>query len=166
MLAALDQGGNASSVHAEGRAARRTIEDARERLAKTLGCLPQMISFTSGGTEANNIAIKGAAVERLIVSAVEHPAVMAAAQATGKPVEVVPVTADGVIDLAALEEALKDGEGRALVSVMLANNETGVMQPVAEVAGSRLSMTPWCIAMPCRRSARCRCALRCLASTC
>jgi cysteine desulfurase len=134
LLAALEQGGNASSAHEEGRAARRVIETAREQLASALGCLPQMITFTSGGTEANNIAIKGAAVERIIASAVEHPAVMAAAQATGKPVQVVPVSAEGVIDLTALQAALESGEGRALVSVMLANNETGVMQPVAEVS--------------------------------
>ncbi len=134
MLAALDQGGNASSIHAEGRAARQVIEAAREQMAAALGCLPQMVTFTSGGTEANNIAIKGAPVARIIVSAVEHPAVMAAAEATGKPVQVVPVHANGVIDLDALQAALTDGEGRALISVMLANNETGVLQPITEVS--------------------------------
>ncbi len=133
MLAAIDQGGNASSVHAEGRAARQVIETARAQLASALGCLPQMITFTSGGTEANNIAVKGAAVDRLIVSATEHPAVMAAAETSGTPVQRVPVDGNGVIDLEALQAALAGGEGRALVSVMLANNETGVIQPIAEV---------------------------------
>lgn len=134
MLAALDQGGNASSVHGEGRAARAVIETARDHIARALGCLPQMVTFTSGGTEANNIAVKGAPVERILVSAIEHPAVLEAARVSGKPVGIVPVDADGVVDLAALAEELANGEGRALVCVMLANNETGVVQPVAEVS--------------------------------
>jgi cysteine desulfurase len=91
-----------------------------------------MVVFTSGGSEANNLAIKGAAVERIIVSAVEHPSVLQAATASGKPVGIIPVDGNGVIDLGALEELLHGP--KALVSVMLANNETGVVQPVAEVA--------------------------------
>lgn len=132
MLAAIDCTGNASSVHGEGRAARKLMDDAREQVARGVGVIAPMIVFTSGGSEANNLAIKGVAVERIIVSAIEHPSVLEAARAAGRPVEIVPVDGNGIVDLAALEKML-DGP-RALVSVMLANNETGVIQPVAEVA--------------------------------
>lgn len=132
MLAALDVGGNASSVHAEGRSARKMLDDAREQVARAVGVIAPMVVFTSGGSEANNLALKGAPVERLIVSAIEHPAVLEAAKASGKSVEVIPVDANGVVDLAALEALLKGP--RALVSLMLANNETGVIQPVADIA--------------------------------
>ncbi|MFN4142035.1 cysteine desulfurase family protein [Aestuariivirga sp.] len=131
MRAAMDCTGNASSVHAEGRAARRLLDDAREEVARAVGVIPPMVVFTSGGSEANNLALKGAPVERLIVSAIEHPSVLEAAKASGRPVEAIPVGGNGVIDLAALEAMLKGP--KALVSVMLANNETGVIQPVAEV---------------------------------
>jgi len=132
MLAAMDVGGNASSVHAEGRAARKALDDAREKLAYWFGCLPQMMVFTSGGTEANNMALRGVDVQRLLVSAVEHPSVLAAAKTSGKPVELIPVGGNGVVDLAALEKLLAGS--KALVSVMLANNETGVVQSIAEIA--------------------------------
>lgn len=131
MLAALDAGGNASSVHAEGRAARKLLDDAREQVARAVGVIPPMVVFTSGGSEANNLALKGAPVERLIVSAIEHPAVLEAAKASAKTVEILPVDGNGLIDLAALEAMLKGP--KALVSVMLANNETGVIQPVPEI---------------------------------
>ena len=131
MIAAMEHGGNASSVHAEGRAARRMMDDAREKLGSTLSCLPQMITFTSSGTEANNMAVRGVAVERILISAVEHPSVSAAAKASGKLVEVIPVDALGRVDLGALEKMLVGP--KALVSVMFANNETGVVQPVRDV---------------------------------
>lgn len=131
MLLAMGQGGNASSVHGEGRAARAMLDDAREQVARAVGVIAPMVVFTSGGSEANNMALKGAAVERLIVSAVEHPAVLQAATASGKPVSIIPVDGNGVIDLVALEELLHGP--KALVSVMLANNETGVVQPIADV---------------------------------
>ena len=131
MVAAMDCTGNASSVHGEGRAARKVMDDAREQVARAVGVIAPMIVFTSGGSEANNMALKGANVERIIVSAVEHPSVMQAATASGKPVGIIPVDGHGVIDLAALE-ALLHGP-KALVSVMAANNETGVIQPVADV---------------------------------
>lgn len=131
MLAALALTGNASSVHAEGRAARGLLEDSREAVARALGVIAPMVIFTSGGSEANNMALKGAPVERLIVSAIEHPSVLEAARASGKPVERVPVTADGVIDLDVLARLLPGP--RALVSIMLANNETGVVQPLRDV---------------------------------
>lgn len=130
MLAAMALCGNASSVHAEGRAARQMLDDAREQVARAVGVIAPMVVFTSGGSEANNLALKGAPAERLIVSAVEHPSVLEAAKASGKPVEVIPVDGNGVIDLGQLEKMLPGP--RALVSVMLANNETGVLQPIRE----------------------------------
>jgi cysteine desulfurase len=132
MLAASEVAGNASSIHAEGRAARKLLDDARDVIAKELGVLPGMVVFTSGGSEANNLAIKGAAVDRILVSAIEHPSVLEAARATGKPVEVIPVTSAGLVDLAALAGMLPGPKG--LVSVMLANNETGAIQPLREIA--------------------------------
>lgn len=131
MVRSMDCTGNASSVHGEGRAARKLIDDAREQVARAVGVIAPMVVFTSGGSEANNMALKGAAVERVIVSAVEHPSVLEAANASGRPVETIPVDGNGVVDLAALETMLKGS--RALVSVMLANNETGVVQPLAEI---------------------------------
>ena len=133
MLAVLENPGNASSVHGEGRRARAILEEARDQLALALGCKRDMVTFLSGGTEANNLAMKGVKADRLILSAVEHPCVLEAAKATGKPVSIVPVDGNGVIDLKALEQALSQGEGSCLVSVMLANNETGVIQPVAGI---------------------------------
>lgn len=133
MLAALDNVGNASSVHGEGREAHGVLDEARETVAGVLGVIPAMVTFTSGGSEANNLAVKGAPVERLIVSAVEHPSVLAAARASGKDVAILPVDRNGVADLDALDTLLKDGRP-ALVSLMLANNETGVIQPLREAA--------------------------------
>lgn len=132
MLAALEATGNASSVHGEGRRARMVLEDSREAIARAVGAMAPMLVFTGGGSEANNLALKGAPVERLIVSAIEHPSVLEAARASGKTVVEAPVTADGIVDLAALARLLEGSP--ALVSVMLANNETGIIQPVAEIA--------------------------------
>ncbi|PWR23752.1 cysteine desulfurase family protein [Zavarzinia compransoris] len=138
MVAALAIGGNPSSVHRAGRLARRAIEEAREAVADLAGAEATEVIFTSGGTEANNLALLGAVraglVARLLVSGIEHDSVRAAAAGAGVPVAVIPVDRDGVVDLAALDRLLQAGQGPALVSVMLANNETGVIQPVAEVA--------------------------------
>ncbi len=131
MLAAMEVHGNASSVHGEGRRARKLIDDARETLAFNLGCLPQMITFTSGGTEANNMALRGVDVERILISAVEHDSVRVAAMASGKPVETIPVDSHGRVNKAALEKMLAGP--KALVSVMAANNETGVVQPINDI---------------------------------
>ncbi len=133
MAAAMELSGNPSSIHAEGRKARKVIDDARENLAFMLGCLPQMMIFTGSGTEANNMAIRGVGAERILVSAIEHPCVLEAAKATGKTVETIPVGENGVVDLAALENMLAK-HPNTLVSVMLANNETGVMQPIGVIA--------------------------------
>ena len=139
-LAALDTCGNPSSIHAEGRAVRRLLEVARRQVAALVGAEPQNVVFTSGGTEANALALSpgigtgGAACDRLLVSAIEHPSVLAGGRFPAAKVEQVPVTADGCIDLAALAKALDAPRGRRLVSLMLANNETGVLQPVSEAA--------------------------------
>jgi cysteine desulfurase len=134
MLEALDAGGNASSVHGEGRAARNLIESAREELARSLGVPPRSVVFTSGGTEANALALRGSGAERLIVSAVEHASVRAAAEQSGRAVDQLTVDSDGIVDLACLARSLAAGPKNALVSLMLANNETGAIQPVAEAA--------------------------------
>ncbi len=131
MLDAMEISGNASSVHSEGRKAHKLMDDAREVLAFNLGCLPQMVTFTGGGTEANNMAVRGVDVERILISAIEHPSVSAAAKASGKIVEIIPVDRLGRVNLSALEHMLIGP--KALVSVMVANNETGVVQPIADV---------------------------------
>ena len=134
MLAAMDLTGNPSSIHDEGRRARAIVEDGRDALAAALGCKRDMITFTSGGTEASNLALKGIAADRLVISAVEHPCVFEAARSIGRPVTEVGVDGNGAIDLAMLERTLADLDGACLISVMLANNETGVIQPIEEVS--------------------------------
>jgi len=133
LLKAIGRGGNASSIHGEGRAARSDIETAREALASRIGASPQMVVFTSGGTEANNLAVKGIVADRIVVSAVEHPSIIDAARAHGVPLDVVPVDGEGRIDTEELARCLDGSRAPALVSVMLANNETGVVQPVREI---------------------------------
>jgi cysteine desulfurase len=131
VASALEVTGNPSSVHAAGRAARRLVEDARERVAALVGASPREVVFTSGGTEANALALTPVLGDTLLVSAIEHPSVRSAGRFPA--VEEFPVTGGGVVDLAVLESLLK-GRSRPLVSLMLANNETGVVQPVAEAA--------------------------------
>jgi cysteine desulfurase len=138
-LAAMEVPGNPSSVHAEGRAARAIVEKARAEVARLAGAKPAEVIFTSGGTEAARTAFHAAGaaqgVTRLIVSAVEHEAVLASATATGLPLDILPVDGEGRADLAALRALLAARPGKALVALMLANNETGVIQPVAEAVG-------------------------------
>lgn len=140
MVAAFDLLGNPSSVHAEGREARRLVEEARAELAAAVGALPRNVVFTSAGTEANALALSpglrgpsGGAVERLLVSAVEHASVLAGGRFPGASIALIQVTRSGVIDLDHLTAQLNDGPP-ALVSIMAANNETGALQPVAEAA--------------------------------
>ncbi len=125
MVEALQVGGNQSSVHRAGRAARARLDKARKQVAGLVGALPSEVVFTSGGTEANNMALRGA--KCVLVSAIEHESVLKAVP----DAERIPVDGNGVIDLAVLERMLTDKP--ALVSVMFANNETGVIQPMAEV---------------------------------
>jgi len=127
---AMSEPGNPSSIHAAGRAARQRMEEARTRVAALVGAAPRNLVFTSGGTEANALVLKGCGRSRLLVSAVEHPSVL-----DGLPgVETLAVDGRGLLDLAALDAALAADPAPALVSVMLANNETGVIQPLAEIA--------------------------------
>lgn len=130
MAEAMRVGGNPSSVHASGRRARAMVDKARREVASLCGAESSEIVFTSGGTEANNLALSGGGRRRLLVSAIEHDSVRRAAPQA----ELLTVDGDGVLDLAALERALASSAEPTLVSVMLANNETGVLQPVAEVA--------------------------------
>lgn len=138
-LAALEIGGNPSAQHARGRRARAVIEDARLQVAALVGGSPERLAFTSGGVEANNMVVADAAAAgcTLLVLDVEHSSVRLAAEASGAAVELIPVTADGVADLAWLEQRLadwRDAEGAPFVAMMVANNESGVIQPVAEAA--------------------------------
>jgi len=124
-IAAMDLVGNPSSIHSAGRAARRVLEDARAALAGRYGVSPGSVVFTSGGTEANALAIHALrAGRRVIIGATEHDAVRAAAP----DAQVLPVDAAGVADLGLLAELL--AQGPALVCLMLANNETGTLQPI------------------------------------
>jgi cysteine desulfurase len=130
MTAALELGGNPSSVHRRGRAARHLVEDSREKIAALVGTPADGVVFTSGGTEANHLALLGSGRPRVLVSAVEHSSVLQAVPEA----ERLPVGGDGVVDLAALDALLRADPRPALVSVMLANNETGTVQPVGEIA--------------------------------
>ena len=134
MAAAFDLAGNPSSIHAEGRAARAIIEEARRAVAELAGVAPRGIVFTSGGTEAANLALTptGKAV-RLIAGAGEHSCVLAGHRFPPEAATLAPLGADGRIDLAALEAAL-DSDGPAMLALQGANNETGVVQPIAEAA--------------------------------
>lgn len=147
MEAAFDCVGNPSSVHAEGRAARYLVEQAREQVANLLGAEPRNLIFTSGGTEANVLALSPrlslgadkAPRDRLLISAIEHPSVRAGGRFPSESIEDVPVSSSGIVDLAALQtrlDALRATEKgvRPLVALMHANNETGVVQPVADAA--------------------------------
>ncbi len=123
--------GNPSSIHAAGREARRVVEDARDRVAALVGADSANVILTSGGTEANNLALRGLSVARVLVGATEHESVLGAVDGADR----VPVDGNGVTRLDALEGILAAGEGPALVSVMHGNNETGAIQPIAEIAG-------------------------------
>ena len=134
VLTALDVGGNPSSVHWSGRSARKIVEDSRSAVAAFIGAKPDSVTFTSGATEANNLAIRGFAASgqpvRLIVGATEHESVLDAAP----DAEILPVRQDGVVDIARLQRMLANQDWRpCLVSVMAVNNETGVIQPIDEI---------------------------------
>ena len=138
---ALALAGNPSSVHAEGRAARHAVERAREQVAALVAAKPADVFFTSGGTEANTLAltpsIETAAEKRprgrLLISAIEHASVRAGARFAREAIAEIAVDADGRVDLAALTAAVAEAP-RPLVAIMLANNESGVVQPIAEAA--------------------------------
>ncbi len=136
MTRVLGQVGNPSSIHAAGRAARAVVEAARNDIAALIGGPASTVIFTGGGTEANALAVDSAVAtgsRRLIISAIEHDCVIETAKASGAAVEILPVTAEGVADLDWLKARLGSwdaADGRPFVALMLANNETGVIQPV------------------------------------
>jgi cysteine desulfurase len=140
MVAAFDLLGNPSSVHAEGREARRLVEEARSALASAVGAQPRNVVFTSAGTEANALALApglrgpaGGPVQRLLVSAIEHASVLAGGRFPAEAISQIRVSRAGVVDLDHLRALLAEGPP-ALVSIMAANNETGALQPVGEAA--------------------------------
>ncbi len=151
MVSALGQVGNASSLHTSGRRIRRLVEEGREQFAQALGCGPSEVIFTGGGTEADNLAVKGLyrarraedeRRRRVIVSAVEHHAVLDPAQwlaeREGADICALPVDRLGRVHPDAVREAVEQGpdgvDGVALISVMWANNEVGTVQPISEIA--------------------------------
>ncbi len=142
MIAALECGGNASSVHAEGRYARQVIEKARRQVGRLVNAPPADVIFTSCGTEANNQVISSTLTRgtgHILVSAVEHPAVLKVAKASGAQVHVLEVGPDGQVAPQTLASRLEEIGARkapcpVLVSIMLANNETGIIQPIADLA--------------------------------
>ncbi len=142
MTAAMDIVGNPSSVHAEGRTARRLVEDAREQVAALVGATPRNVVFTSGGTEANALALTpdlndghSGARDRLLMSTIEHPSVRSGGRFPASVREDIPVTGSGLVDAEWLARRLEGlADSKPLVSVMLANNETGVIQPVGTLA--------------------------------
>jgi cysteine desulfurase len=140
--------GNASSRHEFGTRARKAVNHAREQVANLVNVQPSQVVFVSGGTEANNLFIRGAAgylkPTQVVVSGVEHPCVKKPAQdlaRQGWKVRTLAVRSDGLVDLADVDAALTDTTG--LVSVMLANNETGVIQPVAEISAKARDKRAW-----------------------
>ncbi|OBI47289.1 cysteine desulfurase [Mycobacterium kyorinense] len=147
MTAVLGTVGNASSLHTTGRAARRRMEESRELIAAKLGARPSEVIFTAGGTESDNLAVKGIywarrdaqpRHRRIVTTAVEHHAVLDAvgwlAEHEGAEISWLPTAADGSVSPAALRDALETHDDVALVSVMWANNEVGTIMPIAELA--------------------------------
>ena len=142
---ALAEGGNPNAVHALGRRARARVETARAKIADLVGADPTAVVFSSGGTESNAQGLASALAagcERVIVSATEHPCVAEAAAVSGRPVEVIPVDGQGLIDLDWLAEALKR-PGGAFVAIHHANNESGAIQPIAEAAALVRAADGW-----------------------
>src|ERR1700758_1976506 len=147
MTAVLATVGNASSLHTSGRVARRTLEESRETVAEKLGARPSEVVFTAGGTESDNLAVKGIfwarrdadpRRRRIVCSAVEHHAVLDAvhwlADHEGAEVTWLPTGSDGSVSVSALRDALRSQDDVALVSVMWANNEVGTIMPITELA--------------------------------
>jgi len=134
MTRVMKDGGNPSSVHTVGRHAKAILEDARQDIAQVITCRPQKIIFTSGGTEANNMALKITGIDHIIISAIEHDSIRQISQNFTGRVDILPVDANGLILQQDLVSLLEEKSTRKLVSVMLANNETGVIQDVKALA--------------------------------
>ncbi|MBT4488934.1 MAG: cysteine desulfurase, partial [Rhodospirillaceae bacterium] len=127
-------GANPSSVHANGRAARKLIEDARAAVATLVGAVPEEVVFTSGGSESNNTVIIGAGRRRILVPPTEHAAVLKTVLTRSVDSDLISIDHNGLVDIQGLEALLAESEEPALVCVMAANNETGVLQPMAEIS--------------------------------
>lgn len=130
MLNIMDTPNNASAIHKAGRAARMAVENAREQVAKSIGAKTEGVIFTSGATEANNMALNGITNHTIYAGATEHPAILNAVD----NINILSVDHDGLIDLEALNHTLSALGAPALVSVMMVNNETGVIQPIKKIA--------------------------------
>lgn len=131
VVSLLDGPANPSSVHVFGREARKIVEAARHQVAKLVNAKPDEVIFTGSATEANNTFLKGCGAGRFLVSGIEHASII---KATAAQTEIIPVTPEGVTDIAALEKMLVAGTGKTVVCLMMVNNETGVIQPVKEAA--------------------------------
>ncbi|MBL1430079.1 MAG: cysteine desulfurase [Robiginitomaculum sp.] len=138
MVAAYEQAGNPSSVHGFGRSAKQALEQSRQQIAKAIKCSPDDLVFTSGGTESNNLAIRNAVdvlgVKSLLISPCEHPSNLTAAEQSGASITYLPILADGLLDITAFEKIVLQQKAPFMAVVMLANNETGVIQPLQEIA--------------------------------
>lgn len=149
MTQVLTHVGNPSSIHAAGRSARAVMEQAREDIGALIAAPASTVIFTSGGTEANAIALESAVAagaKRLIVSAIEHDSIQETSRVLGVEVEVLPVNTNGLADLAWLSARLRRwdaADGKPFVALMLANNETGVIQPIAEAAAIVRAADGW-----------------------
>jgi cysteine desulfurase len=147
MTAALrDSFGNASSIHQAGQEAKRLVESARREVALAVGVKPEEVIFTSGGTEANNLAILGRDVRHVITSTIEHPAVLNVCrelERRGVAVTYVPVSSSGVVDPEDVRRSMRADTG--LITIMAVNNETGAIQPVAEWCGLGVPVHSDCV---------------------
>lgn len=130
MLEMLDFAGNASSIHKAGRTARMRIEEARAGIARFVNAgARDIVVFTSGATEANNMLLRGCKLERIIASAIEHPSILQ----TGMATDIIPALPSGLVDIDALDRMLAANTRQTLISVMTVNNETGVIQPIEDI---------------------------------
>ncbi|HEC00852.1 MAG TPA: cysteine desulfurase [Sphingomonadales bacterium] len=134
MTRVMEIGGNPSSVHGKGRAAKTILENARQTIATQINCRPQKIIFTGGGTETNNIALKAAGFDHLILSITEHDSINGIEKNFTGTIDWLPVDQNGLIAPDILETAVKQAPEKTLVSIMLANNETGVIQDIAALS--------------------------------
>ncbi|MCF6293418.1 MAG: aminotransferase class V-fold PLP-dependent enzyme, partial [Robiginitomaculum sp.] len=138
MVAAYERAGNPSSVHGFGRSAKQVLEQSRQQIAKAIKCSPDDLVFTSGGTESNNLAMRNAVdvlgVKSLLISPCEHPSNLTAAEQSGASITYLPILADGLIDIAAFEQIVLQQKTPFMAVVMLANNETGVIQPLQRIS--------------------------------
>jgi cysteine desulfurase len=134
MADVMREGGNPSSVHAFGRNAKARLEGARAAIVEAINCRPQMVIFTSGGTEANNMAVFSSNRTRLITTNAEHDSLRASSEKFDGKVDIVPVDKNGLVDLNVLEELLKNDGENTIVSILYANNETGVLQDIEAIS--------------------------------